>query len=170
MTAPAFVKPAQQAKVFPAAVYRSGSALAAVCQELADTLPVLIAEPVRWDVEYRCFVLNRHVVAASPYLRAGQLARVSDGSWPMTDQEDEALQAFMEATLADPAVQLPAAVVVDIGIVAGRGWAIVEANEAWASGLYGCNPAAVLPVLRRATVNRQDTASLDRVWMRQSVR
>jgi hypothetical protein len=40
--------------------------------------------------------------------------------------------------------------VVDVGRVAGRGWAVVEANPAWGSGLYGCDAARVLPVLRGA--------------------
>jgi hypothetical protein len=45
-------------------------------------------------------------------------------------------------------------VVVDVGRMTGRGWGVVEANPAWASGLCGCDPAGVLPVLRRATVPR----------------
>jgi hypothetical protein len=41
-------------------------------------------------------------------------------------------------------------VVVDVGVIPGRGWAAVELNACWASGVYGCDPAAVLGVLRQA--------------------
>jgi hypothetical protein len=40
-------------------------------------------------------------------------------------------------------------VVVDVGLTAG-GWAVVEANAAWASGGYACDPDAVLDVVIRA--------------------
>ena len=42
------------------------------------------------------------------------------------------------------------AFVVDVGLVEGRGWAVVEFNPAWCSGLLGADPAAVLGVLERA--------------------
>jgi hypothetical protein len=42
------------------------------------------------------------------------------------------------------------AVVMDVGYIEGRGWAVVEFNPAWCSTLYGCRPADALPVLRRA--------------------
>jgi hypothetical protein len=37
-----------------------------------------------------------------------------------------------------------------VGVIASRGWAVVEQNAAWGSGIYGCDPAAVLAVLRHA--------------------
>lgn len=42
-------------------------------------------------------------------------------------------------------------VVLDIGTISGRGWAVVEANAAWGSGIYGCDPMEVLGVIRHAT-------------------
>ena len=47
-----------------------------------------------------------------------------------------------------------------------RGWGVVEANPAWASGLCGCDPAGVLRVLRRATVPESAMTEADRVWVR----
>ena len=46
----------------------------------------------------------------------------------------------------------PQAVVLDVGQIVDRGWAVVEANGAWGSAIYGCNPDAVLDVIRHATV------------------
>jgi hypothetical protein len=40
--------------------------------------------------------------------------------------------------------------VIDVGRIKGKGWAIIETNQAWASGLYGCGPMQVLKVLAQA--------------------
>jgi ATP-grasp domain, R2K clade family 2 len=44
------------------------------------------------------------------------------------------------------------AVALDVGIIRGRGWAVVELNSAWGAGIYGCDPARVLEVLQAAAV------------------
>ena len=49
-------------------------------------------------------------------------------------------------------VPLPSAVALDVGTIVGRGWAVVEANPCWGSGVYGCDPAGVLRAARRASV------------------
>ncbi|MCC6739503.1 MAG: ATP-grasp domain-containing protein, partial [Planctomycetia bacterium] len=61
------------------------------------------------------------------------------------------LRAFASSILADPAVEVPRAAALDVGRIRGRGWAVVELNSAWAAGLYGCDPEAVLEVLRHAS-------------------
>jgi hypothetical protein len=59
---------------------------------------------------------------------------------------------FAEAVLATPEVVALKAMVLDVGQIVGEGWAVVEANAAWGAGIYGCNPAAVLDVIRHATI------------------
>jgi hypothetical protein len=54
---PRFIKSAA-GKEFDARVYESGKDLPRG-QMISDSLPVLIQEIVRWDVEYRCFVSER---------------------------------------------------------------------------------------------------------------
>lgn len=49
------------------------------------------------------------------------------------------------------AIVLPRAVVVDVGFVAGRGWAVIEFNAAWGAGLNGCNATTVLPAVLAAS-------------------
>lgn len=39
-----------------------------------------------------------------------------------------------------------------VTVTADRGWAIVEQNAAWGSGIYGRDPARVLDVLQHAAV------------------
>ena len=162
---PAFMKPAQD-KCFPSGVYASGAALPENSAALPEVTPVLLAEPVEWEVEYRCFVLEREVMALSPYLRQGKLALAPDGSWPASQEEIKEARRYIGSFLADLDVPLPPAVVVDIGLVAGRGWAIVEANAAWGSGIYGCEPEQVLAVLRRATRKEEAVAPEERPWVR----
>jgi hypothetical protein len=55
-----------------------------------------------------------------------------------------------------------------VGLITGRGWAIVEGNAAWGSGLYGCDPASVLPVVRRACIPTGFAAVDDTPWLRSS--
>jgi hypothetical protein len=98
-------------------------------------------------------VLNRIVVTLSPYWREGRLAKAEDGTWPATQVELKAAQDFCELALADASMEVPEVVVVDVGIVDNHGWAVVESNAAFASGIYGCDPERVLPLLLRACGN-----------------
>jgi hypothetical protein len=140
---PAFVKPADGRKGFEGKVYGSPAALPDAPS--GDT-PVLVCEPVEWEVEYRCHVLDGEVVAISPYLRDGDLALTGDGRW---DAPWDAEAREYAGVLLDE-VPLPPAIVVDIGLIKGQGWAVVEANAAWGAGVYGCDPQAVLRVLARS--------------------
>ena len=165
LTAPAFVKPAQD-KAFPAGVFSSGVALPLAASALPPDTPVLIAEPVRWRVEYRCFVLERTLATMSPYVRDGDLAQDANGAWPAPSDERAAAEAFLTTVLADSIVPLPPAVVVDVGLIEGRGWAIVEANAAWGAGICDCDPRRILPILRRASLRRDVIPAADAPWLR----
>lgn len=144
----AFIKPADE-KYFDAKVYRSGAELPQV-GPLPEELPVLVQEVVEWEMEFRCFILEGKVLTLSPYWRDGGLAQRADGSWLTSGSEYNEARRFCAAFLDDPAVEIPAAVVVDVGVIRGRGWAVIESNAAWASGIYGCEPTQVLRVLRGA--------------------
>lgn len=146
LTEPAFVKPPNE-KLFPAQVFASGQQLST---DYDDSMKVLVAEPVSFEVEYRCFVLDRQIRTVSPYLRHGQLAKLDDFAAP--DHELAEASMFAQQLLADDAVPMPRAVALDIGFIADRGWAVVELNAAWGSGIYGCDPAEVLAVIKDATM------------------
>jgi hypothetical protein len=157
----AFVKPADD-KGFLAGVFPFGAKLPGE-DILPGTTPVLIAEPVKWEVEFRCFVLEREVVTLSPYLRYGELAQSPEGQWE--DERTENAREFAQGVLCDDSVSLPPAVVVDVGIIEGRGWAVIEANAAWGSGIYGCDPRAVLRVVRRACLQREQVSAAESRWV-----
>jgi ATP-grasp domain, R2K clade family 2 len=141
----AFVKPPND-KSFPARVYPPED----LPTDYPDETLVLVAEIVDWEKEFRCFILNRTLQTFSIYLREGQLQSQHD--FIHTQEEEREVQALMETILADDRIEIPAATVIDVGVIRGRGWAVVEQNAAWGSGLYGCDPLKVLEVLRSATV------------------
>jgi hypothetical protein len=143
---PVFLKPPNR-KTFPARVYASGAKL----PEMADGDPVLTSEPVVWTAEFRFFVRDRRVHAWSPYWLHGALAR-KDDEWVAEPEIAAATRELVDRLLADPRADLPAALVIDAGVIRAAGPAIVEANEASGAGIYGCDPRDVLEVLRGATI------------------
>jgi hypothetical protein len=145
-TEPQFIKP-PNFKLFPAEVYRPNDRLLA---EYDGDMAVLISEPVAWEAEYRCFCREGQVATVSPYLRSGVLARETD--YHATCEELAAATTYTNRVLSGVAEFTPQSLVIDVGQIRGRGWAVVEANAAWGSGIYGCDPDAVLDVLRGATI------------------
>ncbi len=143
---PLFLKPPNQ-KTFPAKVYSTGADL----PEMPDDDPVLASEPVEWIAEFRYFIGDRRPRAWSPYWLRGALARRGD-EWIIEPAMAAATEELVARLLADPRVELPTAFVLDAGVIRDRGAAIVEANEASGSGIYGCDPRGVLEVLRAATI------------------
>jgi hypothetical protein len=165
LTGPAFVKPADAThKCFDAGVYPGGWAIP-LRRGFPESTPVLIADPVAWAVEYRCFVLEGQVTACSPYVRFGRWIRAQDHPWIAPKPEMERVLHLCRALAADPGARLPPAVTLDVGRIEDGDWAVVEANPVWSSGLYGCDPAGVLPVLRRACVRQEDVKEKDRAWI-----
>jgi hypothetical protein len=152
LSGPAFIKPPND-KSFPARVYTG----AELPEGYDEETPVLVAEIVRWEAEFRCFVLDRRPRTISVYMRDGELQRES--GFAASESELATAESVVCAVCADQRVDLPYATVVDVGIIAGRGWAVVEQNAAWGSGIYGCDPVAVLEVLRHAAVPAEPGAA-----------
>lgn len=149
---PGFLKPADD-KCFPAAVYSGARDLDRF--SIPPEAPVIWSEPVQWEMEFRCFIAGR-CEAMSIYARGGRLAQADDESWPVTPDEYHQAYDFVTELLSSPALDFPPALVIDIGRIAGRGWAVVEANPCWGSGVYGCSAEAVLRTLRSAFASRQN--------------
>ncbi|WP_035852478.1 ATP-grasp domain-containing protein [Kitasatospora azatica] len=172
---PAFLKPPVD-KLFPARIYPDGSGLPGP-DALDDDTPVLVSDPVAFVREYRLFVLDGAVHTASRYAVDGRLdiAPVTDALVdvaPATDApvaEDRhapAALAFARQVLAATADGLPSAVVVDVGLLADGRWAVVEANPAWASGGYACDPDLVLDVVLRAAGPADELRATDLPYCR----
>jgi len=147
-TTRSFIKPADE-KCFDARIYSSGVDLPTP-GPLPQDLPVLVQEIVEWTTEFRCFVLDRKLLTASPYWHDGTLAKSEDGSWSSGNDQLEDAVRFCDTVLRDQSVSLPDAIALDVGIIQNRGWAVIECNAAFSSGIYGCDPVEVLRVLQRA--------------------
>ncbi|MFD8999692.1 ATP-grasp domain-containing protein [Streptomyces sp. NPDC059582] len=138
---PAFVKPPND-KSFPARVYRDGSGLPGQ-DAVDDDMPVLVSDVVTFALEYRLFLLDGEVRTGSRYATGGEL----DVAPLAADPRRSEVLGFAGRLATEG---LPSAVVVDVGLLAGSGWAVVEANAAWASGHYACDADAALDVVLRA--------------------
>jgi hypothetical protein len=166
---PTFVKPADGRKAFEGKVYDSPARLPGE-EILPGSTPVFTCEPVTWDIEFRCFVLEGSVAAMSPYLRDGELALTEDGIWEASDDDTQEARNYATELLADAQVPIPPAIVLDIGRIKDRGWAVVESNAAWGAGLYGCDPQVVLEVLARSCTPRERVPDSDRAWIIEEAR
>jgi hypothetical protein len=163
LTQPKFIKPAAD-KSFDAKIYETGGELPSP-EWFDDATPVLVSEPVQWELECRCFVSNRSVATFSPYLRHGELIQNDAGEWIASDDERDEAAAFLEQLLNDPSLRFPPGIVIDIGKIVGRGWAVVEANPAWGSGIYGNDPDEVLKVLAKSCMKRDQLPDDYSVWL-----
>ena len=160
-----FIKPADCTnKAFDAAVWDAGKYILCA-DDLSRETPVLVSEPVYWDVEYRVFVLERRIVTFSPYIRGGWLARDENDRWPYPATEAREMSAFCERLLADDSIALPPVFTLDVGIIEDRGWAVVEFNPVWCAGLLGCDLSAMLPVFHRACWRRDELSQADGNWV-----
>lgn len=162
---PTFVKPADpRRKAFDAGIYRDVRE-ARLESALDPRMPVLVAEPVEWLEEHRCFVLDGELVASSPYLRFGRPVwrpfNHERRPVPLLPQVREVCRRLPSS----PELSFPPAFVVDIGYVDGRGWAVVEYHPAWCSSLLGADPAGALSAIARASRSRERLSAGDQAWI-----
>ena len=155
-----FIKPAL-GKSFNAAV-RTGQSLISQASHLPAGLLVQVSEVVEWETEYRCFIRNNEVMTVSPY-RRGDVTFSSYAS-PLRGPCDELDAASKFANAVLNSVPCPSAFVLDVGIIKGRGWAVIEPNECWGAGIYGCAPPKILEVLLAATLQRRTATEEDLHW------
>jgi ATP-grasp domain-containing protein len=123
-----------------------------------------VAEPVNFLVEYRCFIVGLSIAAISPYRRFEQLFDETRPSMNEPSTEIAEAEAFASMVVTSPDVACPPAFVLDVGLIEGRGWAVVEANECWASGIYHCDPMSVLQVLRQACIPDRPRTEAHERW------
>jgi hypothetical protein len=131
---PLFAKPVDE-KTFPAGVFDDARLLPTY---LDPNERILIASPVIFQSEYRVFLLDGKALTASRYATFGDLDVGLD------DDIGQAMVVAEEAARGSEG--LPPGVVIDVGLLP-RGWAVVEANQAWGSGLYACDATLALQAI-----------------------
>ncbi|WP_344630132.1 ATP-grasp domain-containing protein [Streptomyces glaucosporus] len=155
---PVFVKSPNDKEV-PARVYTDGSRLPGPDAVDPDT-PVLVCDVVGFETEYRLYLLDGTVHTGSRYASRGRLAL-----GPLSDEA----AAFGADLLDGCGHTLPTAIVVDVGTVDGH-WAVIEANAAWASGMYASDPQRALDTVLRAAGPAAALTSRDRPFVRSTAR
>ena len=135
-----FLKPVHD-KWFPAGVYPAGATLPPCPEESADQ--IYAAEVVYWETEWRLLVQEGTIIAGCRYAVGGRPA-------PDAAERAEEAIAFGRSVLSIAGAGLPAGVVLDVGEVSGRGWAVVGLNPAAESALYANPASSMLGVLAAA--------------------
>ncbi len=130
---PTFLKSAVP-KIFKASIYQTVDDLNQECTKLPDSTMVINSEVVEFISEARAFIYNGIVLDCSVY----------EGS-----SEPKKAVSFITEFLSE--VHVTKTFVLDIGEIAEKGWAIIEANASWGSGLNGCDAEKVLPAIFNAT-------------------
>src|SRR5574338_90489 len=145
-----FIKPADD-KCFDAKVYEPGAFNPS--QFVEDNYPVLVSDIVEFTMEYRCFVDDWTVRTWSNYIYEGNLAdphyweKVPEGIQHPKDFVQEMLHDISTWWGCPDSIYNTTASVIDVGYIPDKGWAIIETNEACASGLYGCDPLEAIKVM-----------------------
>lgn len=155
-----FIKPAL-GKSFDASVTTRNQLLPEVAH-LPGELEIHVSEIVEWEEEYRCFVLDGAVRTIGAY-RLG-VRNFSGYDRPLVGDQSriDGVLEFANGMLA--LVDAPRAFVLDVGWISGHGWAVVEPNECWGAGIYGCSPELVLEVLAGALVTKKSASDADMLW------
>lgn len=132
---PVFIRPDADSKAFEGGI-RSSSEWEILAARLPPDLRVIVASPVRVDAEYRVFMVNSNVVAASEYRSDGQPS--INGFVP---------DGVIDIALKAESFWRPAnAYVIDIARSGAR-YGIVETNCIMASRYYGADPKAIIVAL-----------------------
>jgi len=122
-------------------------------REMPEDELVLVQEPVEWLYEFRYFILDREIRTSCQYKLMGVPSSDPGGGWVTQPWNERDAREFLDIFMLEN-VEIPEATVIDVGFIKDRGWAIVEANPAYGSGIYDCNPRQVLEVVERACVQR----------------
>jgi hypothetical protein len=138
-----FIKPADD-KVFPAKVYKPKELQ--VHESVSLDTPTLVSSVVEFESEYRYFCTNEGPHTGSCYIYKGEIANPKN--W---EADIEEVTRFIDIAFFNKKLTTVPAVI-DVGRMANGKLAIIETNQAHASGLYGCDPEQALKVMEQTCV------------------
>ncbi|WP_298517025.1 ATP-grasp domain-containing protein [uncultured Kordia sp.] len=136
-----FIKPVDF-KFFPAGVYTSVEEIQGY-STIDATIEVFVSDVVSWAIEVRCFIIDRQLQTWSTYIYNGEIELKNT----ILENEETEMLSFLNEFLTDKTIDLPKAVVIDVGYISDKGWALIEANPVWSSGVYACNPKKVIDTI-----------------------
>ena len=140
---PVHVKPAEvKVASVPAAVHENLDVfLVASSDRLGKDVMIQVSTVAPYEREFRCFTVDRDVVASSVYLAGGVTWDALD---PSVDHGRTDALRFARSVLRDPAVAVPDAMALDVGQHVDGTWSVIEANPAWSSNPYHASPVGVI--------------------------
>ena len=141
-------------KFFKAGVYNNIQEVSGI-EDLEASTELFTSEIVQWRFEVRCFVYQRTIKTYSNYAVNG----IFDTTYEMIGRELNEFQQFTTEFLENRSISIPEAIVLDFGIIEGKGWALIEANPAWSSGIYECDPDKALDVILNSCIDKIDHGS-----------
>jgi len=117
---------------------------------LPDGTLIQCQEVKRFGIEARFFIANREVVADSLYKLDDETIWGTEAfderkSWHYTQLS--AMRSYVKIMLRDRDVRVPPGVVIDVGLDGSGSAYVIEANAAWSSGPYDCNPEGVFEAI-----------------------
>lgn len=146
----AFIKPADpRRRVFDAGIYNNINSIP-VRRPLPNDLPVLLAEPVEYQMEYRYFFHETHLATGSPYMFSGRPVWQPHGKGGELAKLNQSATNFAQKVASRFRETLPSTFVLDVGLIEDRGWSVVEFNPVWCSSLLGSDPSKILDLLKSA--------------------
>jgi len=135
-----FIKPADD-KCFDVGVFNPGEFR--YNGELPDETPILVSDVVHFLSEFRCFVSEEgRCETQCCYLLNGDLANPRNYYSIDAEFGYGSAAEFVDELLSEYPVL--AGSTIDVGILEGQGWAVIESNPVWASSLYGCDAGQAL--------------------------
>lgn len=130
---PFFMKPLDVYKLFTGKVFTSEFDLNTIPHLFSDDIAVLISEVVKFDSEYRCFVLNNEFVGCKHYT----------GDFTIFPKFDEIKCAIREYENS------PSAYTLDFGVTNYNETELIEINDGYGFGAYGLNPIIFCKMIQR---------------------
>jgi hypothetical protein len=152
-----FIKPADN-KLFQAKIYNSGSELT---NSLEDNIPVLISDVMSFTSEYRCIVKNRQVISSCCYwLHTKQMQNLNQAAElnlsKNYDNKFHDVVNFVNKMLKDDRVECVNSCTIDVGRFDKDRYTIIEENPIYASGIYGCDPVAMLDAIKSSCIRESN--------------
>lgn len=133
-----FIKPTYE-KWFDARIYEVGETITGTPPHNDDL--IYVSEIIDIIDEVRCFCLNGEILTSS-YYRINKEVEMK----PFDDRLSKTLIEFYVKELFNTGL-IKGGIVLDFGRMNNNSWCFIEANEAWASGIYDCDPVKCLEVI-----------------------
>lgn len=130
---PVFIKPKHKVGGFPSGVINKESSKKGLFSDYDREMPVIISNPLDIRAEYRGFVVDGKLKALHFY--SGDFA-----FYPDTYIIEEAISEYHSQ---------PAGYSIDFGVTWDKKTVLIECNDGWSLGSYGCDPIIYSNLLGR---------------------